>query len=49
MAVPGKLQKLNETLQIDDVFELYKIFLNGKNIRMKFTLSKNTHYTHATL
>ncbi|XP_022167083.1 carboxypeptidase D-like isoform X3 [Myzus persicae] len=30
-SVPGKLQKLNETLQIADVFELYKIFRNDSS------------------
>lgn len=49
MTVPGKLQKLNETLQIADVFELYKIFRNGKNIKMKFTLSLNAHYMHVVM
>ncbi|XP_060880533.1 carboxypeptidase D-like isoform X3 [Metopolophium dirhodum] len=38
-SVSGKLQKLNETLQIDDVFELYKIFRNessyNQNINME--------------
>ncbi|CAH1715999.1 unnamed protein product [Aphis gossypii] len=30
-SIPGKLQKLNETLKIVDVFELYEIFRNGSN------------------
>lgn len=46
MAVSGKLQKLNETLRIADVFELYKIFRNGKHIKMKFTYFMNAHLLH---
>lgn len=44
ITVADKLQKLNETLQIVNVMDLYKVYLkNGKNVNINFILNTNTY------
>lgn len=49
ITVADKLQKLNETLRIVNIVDLYKIyFKNGKHVRIHFTLIARMRITRTT-